>query len=133
MALKLLEDYLIILERDGFAGLGERGFRFSSRNGRRLTCLCFHSVCFSWGGPYRSRCTAEPALWSGQGLARSVGVPQGGDGHLGCESERWWIALYRSTHSRPVTSAARVQEHHRPEQEVGRKEEMKEKRSNVKA
>ena len=65
----------MILERDGIAGLGERGFRFSSRNGRRLTCLCFHSVCFSWGRPYRSRCTTESALWGGQGLARSVGVP----------------------------------------------------------
>ena len=36
---ELLEECLMILERDGFAGLGERGFRFSSRNGRRLTCL----------------------------------------------------------------------------------------------
>ena len=36
---ELLEEYLMILERDRFAGLGERGFRFSSRNGRRLTCL----------------------------------------------------------------------------------------------
>ena len=52
---ELLEEYLMILERDGFAGLGERGFRFSSSNGRRLTCLYFHSVCFSWGGPYRPR------------------------------------------------------------------------------
>ena len=36
---ELLEEYLMILERDRFAGLGERSFRFSSRNGRRLTCL----------------------------------------------------------------------------------------------
>ena len=41
MALKPLEEYLMILERDGFAGLGERDFRFSSRNGRRLTACAF--------------------------------------------------------------------------------------------
>jgi hypothetical protein len=127
---ELLEEYLMILERDGFAGLGERGFSFLfSMERAKADLLVF----------------AQRMLQLGRTLSltmhrRTGSLERPRTGSVGGRTPGWrstfrlrvWALVDCSVSTRSLMSSklgSKVQKHQGPKQEEGKKE----RRSNVKA